>query len=75
MSKIHDPLLKLCFLVSISQIKKISGVTMRVAVILTNAYNFEDDKCWWSINQLAKKVQSSNKQVSTAIKTFKDLNI
>jgi len=48
---------------------------MRVAVILTNAYNFEDDKCWWSISQLAKKVQSSNKQVSTAIKTFKDLNI
>lgn len=48
---------------------------MRVAVILTNAYNFEDDKCWWSISQLAKKVQSSNKQVSTAIQTFKDLNI
>ena len=75
MSKIHDPLLKLSFLVAISQIKGISGVTMRVAVILTNAYNFEDDKCWWSISQLAKKVHSSNKQVSTAIQTFKELKI
>lgn len=75
MSKIHDPLLKLSFLVAISQIKGISGVTMRVAVILTNAYNFESDKCWWSISQLAKKVQSSNKQVSTAIQTFKELKI
>jgi hypothetical protein len=74
-SKIHDPLLKLSFLVAISQIKGISGVTMRVAVILTNAYNFESDKCWWSISQLAKKVQSSNKQVSTAIQTFKELKI
>ena len=48
---------------------------MRVAVILTNAYNFESDKCWWSISQLAKKVQSSNKQVSKAIQTFKELKI
>ena len=74
-SKVHDPLLKLTFLVSLAQIKGLSGVTLRVAILLTNAYNFESDKCWWSISQLAKKVQSSNKQVSTAIQTFKELKI
>ena len=74
-SNIHDPLLKLTFLVSLAQIKGLSGVTMRVAILLTNAYNFKSDKCWWSISQLAKKVKASNKQVSTAIQTFKELNI
>ena len=52
-----------------------SGVPSRVAILLTNAYNFEKDKCWWSISQLAKKVKASNKQVSTAIQKFKELNI
>ena len=74
-SNIHDPLLKLTFLVSLAQIKGLSGVTMRVAILLTNAYNFNSDKCWWSIGQLAKKVKASNKQVSTAIQKFKELNI
>ena len=73
--KRHDPLLKLQFLTSFAQIQGMSGVPSRVAILLTNAYNFEKDKCWWSISQLAKKVKASNKQVSTAIQTFKELNI
>ena len=52
-----------------------SGVTMRVAVILTNAFNFKDDKCWWAIKNLAKVVKASEKQVSTAIKVFKEHHI
>ena len=48
---------------------------MRVAVILTNAFNFKDDKCWWAIKKLAKTVKASEKQVSTAIKIFKELQI
>ena len=52
-----------------------SGVTMRVAIILTNAYNFKDDKCWWAIKKLAKVVKASEKQVSSAIKVFKELHI
>ena len=52
-----------------------SGVPSRVAMILTNAYNFEKDKCWWSIKTIAKAVKSSEKQVSTAIKYFKEHNI
>ena len=52
-----------------------SGVTMRVAVILTNAFNFKDDKCWWAVKKLAKTVKASEKQVSTAIKVFKEHHI
>ena len=52
-----------------------SGVTMRVAVILTNAFNFKDDKCWWAIKNLAKVVKASEKQVSSAIKVFKEHHI
>ena len=73
--KRHDPLLKLQFLTSLAQIKGVSGVTSRVAIILTNAYNFEKDKCWWSIKTIAKTVKSSEKQVSTAIKFFKENKI
>ena len=74
-SKVHDPLLKLAFLVAVAQIKGLSGVTMRVAILLTNAYNFKSDKCWWTVSQLAKKVKSSKRQVSSAIKSFKENNI
>ena len=74
-SKDHDPLLKLTFLVAVAQIKGLSGVTMRVAILLTNAYNFKSDKCWWTVSQLAKKVKSSKRQVSSAIKSFKENNI
>ena len=74
-SKEHDPLLKLAFLVAVAQIKGLSGVTMRVAILLTNAYNFKSDKCWWTVSQLAKKVKSSKRQVSSAIKSFKENNI
>ena len=74
-TKDHDPLLKLAFLVSVSQIKGMSGVTMRVANILTNAFNFKDDKCWWAIKKLAKVVKASEKQVSSAIKVFKEHHI
>ena len=52
-----------------------SGVTMRVAVILTNAFNFKEDKCWWAIKKLAKIVKASEKQVSSAIKVFKEHHI
>ena len=48
---------------------------MRVAIILTNAFNFKDDKCWWAIKNLAKVVKASEKQVSTAIKVFKEHHI
>ncbi len=48
---------------------------MRVAVILTNAFNFKDDKCWWAIKKLAKVVKASEKQVSSAIKVFKEHHI
>ena len=74
-SKVHDPLLKLAFLVAVAQIKGLSGVTMRVAILLTNAYNFKSDKCWWTVSQLAKKVKSSKRQVSSAIQSFKENNI
>ena len=73
--KRHDPLLKLQFLASFAQIQGMSGVTSRVAILLTNAYNFEKDKCWWSIKTIAKAVKSSEKQVSTAIKYFKEHHI
>ena len=53
----------------------VSGVASRVAILLTNAYNFEKDKCWWSIKTIAKAVKSSEKQVSTAIKYFKEHHI
>ena len=75
MPKSHDPLLKLSFLVAISQIKGMSGVTMRVAVILTNAFNFKDDKCWWSASKLAKVVKASKRQVDKAIEVFKERRI
>ena len=52
-----------------------SGVTMRVAIILTNAFNFKDDKCWWAIKKLAKVVKASEKQVSSAIKVFREHHI
>lgn len=74
-SKVHDPLLKLAFLVAVAQIKGLSGVTIRVAILLTNAYNFKSDKCWWTVSQLAKKVKSSKRQVSSAIQSFKENNI
>ena len=74
-TKQHDPLLKLAFLVSVSQIKGMSGVTMRVANILTNAFNFKDDKCWWTITKLAKVVKASKRSVSSAIDVFKKKNI
>ena len=74
-SKEHDPLLKLAFLVAVAQIKGLSGVTMRVAILLTNAYNFKSDKCWWTVSQLAKKVKSSKRQVSSAIQSFKENKI
>ena len=48
---------------------------MRVAVILTNAFNFKEDKCWWAIKKLAKVVKASEKQVSSAIKVFKEHHI
>ena len=73
--KRHDPLLKLQFLASFAQIQGMSGVASRVAILLTNAYNFEKDKCWWSIKTIAKAVKSSEKQVSTAIKYFKEHHI
>ena len=73
--KRHDPLLKLQFLTSLAQIKGVSGVASRVAIILTNAFNFEKDKCWWSIKTIAKAVKSSEKQVSTSIKFFKENKI
>ena len=73
--KDHDPLLKLAFLVSVSQIKGVSGVTARVSIILTNAFNFRKDKCWWSVSKLAKVVQASERQVKSAIKVFKEHHI
>ena len=75
LSKVHDPLLKLAFLVAVAQIKGLSGVTIRVAILLTNAYNFKSDKCWWTVSQLAKKVKSSKRQVSSAIQSFKENDI
>jgi hypothetical protein len=74
-TKDHDPLLKLAFLVSVSQIKGVSGVTARVSIILTNAFNFRKDKCWWSVSKLAKVVQASERQVKSAIKVFKEHHI
>ncbi len=74
-TKQHDPLLKLAFLVSVSQIQGMSGVTMRVANILTNAFNFKDDKCWWTVTKLAKVVKASKRQVGSAINVFKKKNI
>ncbi len=73
-TKEHDPLLKLAFLVSVSQIQGMSGVTMRVANILTNAFNFKDDKCWWTITKLAKVVKASKRQVGSAKNVFKKKN-
>ena len=55
--------------------KGVSGVAKSVATILTNAFNFEKDKCWWSIKTIAKVVKSSEKQVSTLIKFFKENRI
>ena len=48
---------------------------MRVAVILTNAFNFKDDKCWWSASKLAKMVKASKRQVDKAIEVFKERRI
>ena len=48
---------------------------MRVANILTNAFNFKDDKCWWTITKLAKVVKASKRQVGSAIDVFKKKNI
>ena len=52
-----------------------SGVTARVAIILTNAFNFKKDKCWWSASKLAKVVKSSKRQVDSAIEMFKEHHI
>ena len=52
-----------------------SGVTARVAIILTNAFNFRKDKCWWSARKLAKVVKASKRQVDSAIEMFKEHHI
>ena len=48
---------------------------MRVAVILTNAFNFKAGKCWWSASKLAKVVKASKRQVNSAIDVFKEHHI
>ena len=48
---------------------------MRVAVILTNAFNFKAGKCWWSASKLAKVVKASKRQVDKAIEVFKERRI
>ena len=52
-----------------------SGVTARVAITLTNAFNFRKDKCWWSAGKLTKVVKSSKRQVDSAIEVFKKHHI
>jgi hypothetical protein len=75
LSSKHDPLLKLDFLFVLSHLRKpmkLGGVALAVATKITYRFNFEKDKCWWTIKQLAEFVQCTERQVFSAINIFRE---
>ena len=75
MSSKHDPLLKLDFLFVLSHLRKpmkLGSVALSVATKITYRFNFEKDKCWWTIKQLAEFVQCTERQVYSAKNIFEE---
>ncbi len=74
-TKDHDPLLKLDFLFVLSHLRKpmkLGSVALAVATKITYRFNFEKDKCWWTIKQLAEFVQCTERQVYSAKNIFEE---
>ena len=51
---------------------KLGSVALAVATKITYRFNFEKDKCWWTIKQLAEFVQCTERQVYSAKNIFEE---